>query len=73
MAWKLDVWFGFSDRADPAVVEEFETKAAGITRGEEIIADGYTVTNGDGVFHHFPAHAVTHVRLGEIQPPEEEE
>lgn len=66
MAWRLEVWFGYSDRAaDPPVKEEFETKALGIARGEEILADGYTDTGGEGAFHHFPASAVVHVSLEE--------
>ena len=75
MVWKLEVWFGYNawiddNFNDPAVDEEFDTKAEGITRGQEILADGYTVTI-DGVFHHFPASTVSHVRLGEYEPPEE--
>ena len=72
MAWRLEVWFGYSDRAaDPPVKEEFETKALGIARGEEILVDGYTVTGVDGAFHHFPGSAVAHVRLEEASIIEE--
>ena len=72
MAWKLEIWFGYDGwdgAGSPAIDEDFGTKAAGVTRAEENIADGYTVTT-DGVYHHFPASAVTHVRLGEYEPEE---
>ena len=70
MAWKLSIWFGHSDRADPALVEEVVNQAAGNARAQEVLADGYTVVIGD-INHHFPAGAVTHVKLEEITEPEE--
>lgn len=72
MPWRLDIWFGYSDRADPAIVRDFESKAEGIALAKEVLADGLTETV-EGVYHHFPANAITHVRLGEYELPEEEE
>lgn len=76
MAWKLEVWFGFNgwmrdSQHEPTIDEDFDTKAEGITRGQEILADGYTVTI-EGVYHHFPASSISRVRLGEYEPEEEE-
>jgi len=74
--WKLEAWFGYNgwlddDHHKPAIDEDFETKAEGVTRAQVILADGYTETIGD-VYHHFPAASISHVRLGEYEPEEEE-
>lgn len=69
MAWKLKIWFGYDGwggSGSPAFNENFGTKGAGVTRAEEVLADGYTVTT-DGVYHHFPASAIVHIRLGEYE------
>jgi len=71
MSWILKVWFGYSDRSTPAIVEELNTKNAGISRAQEILSDGYTVT-GD-VYHYFPASAITHIVLKEKEIVPEEE
>ena len=76
MAWEVKIWFGYNGRYgngfnDPVCSEVFDTKAEAIAKGEELLADGYT-TNIDGVHHHFPAAAITHVTVGEYVEPEEE-
>ena len=72
MSWTLQIWFAYSDRADPTIVEEFDTAGEGQTRADEVLADGYSVSD-PGVEHHFfPAAAVTHVKLFVTpEPPEE--
>ena len=77
MLWKLEVWFGYNgwindDHHKPAVDEDFETKPEAVSRGQEVLAEGYTV-NISGVHFHFPASAITKVKIGEYEPPEEEE
>ena len=68
MSWTLSVWFAYSDRADPALVEQFDTKAEGAARAVEVLEDGYTVDN-PGEHDYLPANAITHVRLWEDPPP----
>ena len=66
MAWKLEVWWGYSSKCScPAVDEEFEEKADGIARATEILADGYTVST-PGSHQHYPAGGITYVDLHEL-------
>jgi len=83
MAWNLEIWFGYDGWLDaesayylgvrrlsgPTLEEAFDTKNEGVTRAQELLADGYTVTV-NGVYHHFPASAITHVMLKEYEPEE---
>ena len=63
MAWKLEIWWGYSDKCAVQVIgEDFDNKADGITRATEILSDGYTVTSV-GYHHFYPASAITHVSL----------
>ena len=71
MPWKLNIWFGFSDCGTPVIVEEFEEKADGISRAQEILTDGYT-ENSPSLHEHWPASAITHIELFEFEEPEEE-
>lgn len=70
MGWRLHVWFGYSDCAVPAVVENFDTKLEAKNRGLEILSDGYLVDKSR--YHFYPASAVTHIELFEYEPPIEE-
>ena len=67
MAWKLEIWWGYSNKCScPIVDEAFDTKAAGIAVAQEVLADGYTVTSpGNHAF--YPASGITHVSLIEIE------
>jgi hypothetical protein len=66
MAWKLEIWWGYSSKCAKAVFnEEFDTKAEGLTRAEEVLADGYTVSD-PGSHQHSPPGGITHVDLYEL-------
>lgn len=74
--WKLEAWFGYNgwlgDEFGRATVDEdFDTKAEGITRAQELLADGHTNTI-DSVYYHFPASSISRIKLGEYEPEEEE-
>ena len=73
MPWKLQVWFAYSDRADAPLVEEFDTKAEGITRAGEVLAEDGVTVNDNGTYHYYPISALTHIKLSEYEIPEEEE
>jgi hypothetical protein len=66
MAWKLEIWWGYSSKCScPAVDEEFEEKEDGVARATEILADGYTVSVPSR-HQHFPASGITYVNLYEF-------
>ena len=64
MSWTLQVWWGYRLGSLPPVNEQFDTKAEGITRAEEVLADGQTV-DSPGLHYHYPAAAVRFVSLVE--------
>ena len=83
MAWKIEAWFGYegwldkkaSQKTDtseflgPGVKEIFDVKQDAISRGEELLVDGFSATV-DGVYHHFPASSVVHLKLSEVSGEE---
>ena len=62
MAWRLKIWWAYRISSTPPVDEEFDTKAEGITRAAEVLADGHTI-DVPGAHRHFPATAVRYVSL----------
>ena len=75
MPWKLCIWFGYCSGVNgnafdsPGLSEDVESRAAGKSRALEVLADGYTVED-DGEYHHFPASAVSHIKLYEYEEEE---
>ena len=70
MAWKLEIWWGYSSKcSQPAVQEEFEEKADGIARAVEILADGYTISVPSR-HQHYPPGGITFVELYEFSEEE---
>ncbi len=66
MAWKLEIWWGYSSECSrPCLEEEFDTKAEGETRAAEVLADGYTVS-APGRHQHYPSGGITYVDLYEF-------
>jgi hypothetical protein len=66
MAWKLEIWWGYSSKCScPVLEEEFEEKSDGVTRATEILTDGYTIST-PGSHDFFPAASITHVDLHEF-------
>jgi hypothetical protein len=66
MAWKLEIWWGYSDTCSvPSLREEFDVKADGLARAEEILSDGHAVIS-PGNHHFYPASGITHVCLVDI-------
>jgi len=66
MAWKLEIWWGYSSKCSrPVLEEEFEEKAEGIARAVEVIADGYTVSD-PGRHQHYPPGGINYVDLYEF-------
>ena len=72
MAFELRIWFGHSDKGCPALVEEVVSLAAGNSRAQEVISDGYITTDAAGAHHFYPGSSVNHVRINEKIEPEEE-
>ena len=72
MAWELEIWWGHHSECakDSDVKEQFDTKAEGITRAEEILSDGLTVISA-GNHHHYPVYGITHVSLIDLDFEEE--
>ena len=64
MSWTLNVWWGYRLGSNSPVDEQFDTKAEGITRAAEVIADGHTVSS-PGIHSHYPAAGVRFVSLTE--------
>ena len=63
MAWKLEIWWGYSSKcSQPGLVEEFDAKAEGVARAVEVIADGYTIS-APARHQHYPAGGITYVDL----------
>ena len=62
MSWTLQVWWGYRLGSIPPVNEQFATKAEGLTRAAEVLADGHTVSS-PGEHQHFPACAVRYISL----------
>ena len=62
MAWTLTVWWGYRTGSAPPVNESFATKAEGLTRAAEVLADGHTIST-PGKHEHFPAAAIRYVSL----------
>jgi hypothetical protein len=62
MSWTLKVRWGYRMGSQAPVNEQFDTKAEGLTRAAEVLADGYTVSE-PGVHYHYPAAAVRFVSL----------
>jgi hypothetical protein len=70
MAWRLEVWWGYSSECSrPGLKEEFDTKAEGVTRTTEVLADGHTVSD-PGRHQHFPPGGITYVDLYEFSEEE---
>lgn len=66
MAWKLEIWWGYSSKcSQPVLEEEFEEKVDGTDRAVEILADGYTVSV-PGRHQHYPSGGITYVDLYEF-------
>lgn len=64
MSWTLEVWWAYRRGSLPPVQEQFDTKAEGVTRAAEVLADGYTVSS-PGAHIHYPAPAIRFVSLTE--------
>ena len=64
MSWTLKVWWGYRTGSQPPVNEQFDTKAEGLTRAAEVIADGHTVSS-PGAHGHYPAAGITYIGLTE--------
>lgn len=64
MSWKLVVTWAHRKGSNPPVNETFDTKAEGITRAAELLADGLTVSS-PGSHEHYPAAAIRYVGLKE--------
>jgi len=70
MAWKLEVWWGYSSKcSQPVLVEEFEEKVDGTDRAAEVLAGGYTVST-PGRHQHHPPGGITYVDLYEFTEEE---
>ena len=70
MAWKLEIWWGYSSKcSQPVLEEEFDTKAEGATRAAEVLVDGYTISV-PGSHQYFPAGSITYVDLYEFSEEE---
>ena len=64
MSWYLKAWWGYRTGSSPKLDEEFDTKAEGLTRVAEILANGYTVSS-PGAHLHYPASGIMFVSLVE--------
>jgi hypothetical protein len=62
MSWTLKVRWGYRIGSQPPVDEQFDTKAEGITRAAEVLADGHTI-DAPGAHRHFPACAIRYISL----------
>jgi hypothetical protein len=70
MAWKLEIWWGYSSKCSaPVLVEEFDEKADGTDRATEVLSNGYTISV-PGSHQHFPAGGITHIDLHELSEEE---
>jgi hypothetical protein len=66
MAWKLEIYWGYRGRdSSPPLIEEFNTKAEGITRATEVLSDGYSI-DAPGRHELYPASGITSVVLADL-------
>lgn len=64
MSWSLTVHWAHKNGPGPPVDEQFDTKAEGLTRAAEVLADGHTISSA-GSHEHYPASAIRCVKLVE--------
>jgi hypothetical protein len=62
MSWSLVVDWEYRVGSPATLDEEFDTKAEGITRAAEVMADGYTISTPSS-HEHYPAAAIRHISL----------
>lgn len=62
MSWRLEIWWAHREGAGNPVDESFGTKAGGIARAAEVLADGLTIST-PGSHLYYPAAAIRHVSL----------